>query len=113
MWSILLPEHAYRRCEDDIRHVKDAQHGVVLVSVEAKIFIHTISLRITEITLQIFSTCASDNPITNLVQSIEEVHDCEHRQHAQVKLQAQCLLVFKVWQMDGFSCARDGCGGIL
>lgn len=67
MWSILFPEHAYRWCEDDIRHIKDAQHSIVLVSVEAKIFVHTISLRVTEITLQIVSIYASDDPITNLV----------------------------------------------
>lgn len=51
MRSVLLSQHADRRREDDVWNIENAQHGIVLISLESEVLVHAISLRISKIAL--------------------------------------------------------------
>jgi hypothetical protein len=49
MWPIFLSQHTNWRRKDDIRHVENAQHDVVLVALEAEIFVHAVRLCVAQV----------------------------------------------------------------
>lgn len=81
MGSVFLAQDAQERGRKDIRDEEDAQYGIVLGSYQSQISLQTRRLRVAEI---------------GLVEAVEEVHDCEERQDAEVELPDQRALGFRV-----------------
>lgn len=89
MGAVFLAQDAQERGCKDIRDEEDAQYGIVLGSYQSQISLQT-RLRVAEI---------------GLVEAVEEVHDCEERQDAEVELPDQRAL--------GFGVDDCQCGSIL
>lgn len=84
MGSIFLPEHTNRRSKNDIGHIKDGQHQVVLIAMEVEVLVHVVGLCIAEI---------------SFVEGIAQVHEGQHGQDSQVKFEYQGLFMFVCGEM--------------
>lgn len=92
-----LPQHRNRRRKQHVGHEKNTQHDVVLAGLEVQIHIHLVRLRV---------------PQVALVQRVEEVHEGQHGEDADVEFERETLFVLEGGEVLGLALERDGVVGV-
>lgn len=92
-----LPQHRNRRRKQHVGHEKNTQHDVVLAGLKVQIHIHLVRLRV---------------PQVALVQRVEEVHEGQHGEDADVEFERETLFVLEGGEVLGLALERDGVVGI-